>query len=211
MANTISSTDTSSWASAQFNYTVAEMAWNAVEHEENCPAREQVARTLAEARMSLFSVPAPDISGVIDKLSIWWGEELFDDSYESSQNRMVIGDLRRIAMQNAGLEEPEASGRSSEEAAGLADAWCSALADYNEEQRMLVEDHKDADINGLLHAEGVLLELPAPTLAGVVFKLELLWETDRFDSVEAGAFSHYVICDLNTLASRIAKAASDPR
>lgn len=211
MATTPSNTDASRWTSAQFNYAVADMAWSSIELEESCPASEKVADTLADARMLLFSVPAPDISGVIEKLSIWWGEELFGDSHESSQNRKVIGDLRRIAMQIAGVEELEPSGRTSMEAAELSDAWRAALADYDEERRLLVEDREEANINALLHAAGVLLELPAPSLAGVAFKVELLWETDRFDSVEAGAFSHYLICDLNRLGHRIAADASGPQ
>lgn len=211
MATTPSTTDASRWTSAQFNYAVAEMAWSSIKFEESCRAREDVANILADARMALFSVPAHDISGVIQKLSIWWGEELFADSYESSQNRKVIGDLRRMAMQVAGFEEPESSGHTLEEAAELSDVWRAALAEYDEEHRLLVEDREDADINALLHATGVLLELPAPSLAGVAFKLELLWESDRFDSVEAGAFSHYVICDLNRLGHRFAADASEPQ
>jgi hypothetical protein len=83
------------------------------------------------------------------------------------------------------------------------------LADYNDEHRLLVEDREDADIDRLLLAQGVLLELPAPTLAGVVMKLEMLWETDRFDSAEIAAFSYYTICDLNRLAHYAAGAIAD--
>lgn len=209
MAKSSPTTENARWASAQNNLRVANLAWSAIDLEENCPAREKVARTLTKARMALFSVPARSISDVAEKLSIWWGEAIWADDYEAHQNRIVIGDLRRIALQSVGVEEPEVSGRSPEEATELAEKWRAALADCVEEQRLLLEHREDADINALLHAEGVLIELPAPTLAGVVHKLELLWEENRYDSVEAGAFYQYLFWDLNRLARHTAEEASN--
>ena len=119
MAMNALNTENAIWTTAQNNLRVANLAWTAVDLEDNCPAREAIAKTLDEARVSLFSAPAPTISAVIEKLSLWWGEALWDESYESHQNRIVIGDLRRIALQNAGVEASEASGSSPKETADL--------------------------------------------------------------------------------------------
>lgn len=210
MAKLAPTTDETRWTSAQFNYAVAEMAWSAVDLADDCPARESVAQTVADARSSLLSVPAPDLGAVTEKLSLWWGEDLYDDSYESMQNRGVIGDLRRIERLNAGMEEAEASGRSDEQATDLAEAWRAAFTELGELENLFMAGDEAVTWHQVANAEGVLLGLPAPTIAGVVRKLELLWELDRFGSVEAAAFSYHVICDLNRL-SRYTEETFEPQ
>lgn len=212
MADHAPNTIAERWTSALYNHHVAQLAWSAVDLDEPCPAREQVARTLADARNLVFAAAAPNISAVAEKLSIWWGESIWRDTYEMSLHRNMIGDLRRLEREAAGLDHLEASGRSPEEVAQLADAWRAALAGYREEEELFIEGpsprwqgREATDIIGAMdYAAGTLLELPAPNLGGVIRKLELLWEDDRFETVEGGAFFVQLIRDLNRLCSTLA-------
>lgn len=61
----------------------------------------------------------------------------------------------------------------------------------------------------MVHAEGTLRELPTPTLHGAIRKLEMLWEVDRYQAVEAGAFFQHLIWDLNRLSSAVPAVVSD--
>jgi len=169
------------------------------------PASGAVPRRLSEHPLL---GAASDIGGVVEKLTIWWGEGLFDDSYESRLNRTVIGDLRQIELEMAGVDDMEASGRTPEEAAELVEAWRAALADYTEQERLLVEDREDASVGAVDYAAGVLLELPAPNVAGVVRKLELLWEHERYDEV-LGTFCLHIIRDLHRLTRSPASIAGE--
>src|ERR1043166_927804 len=101
------------------------------------PASGAVPRRLSEHPLL---GAASDIGGVVEKLTIWWGEGLFDDSYESRLNRTVIGDLRQIELEMAGVDDMEASGRTPEEAAELVEAWRAAPADLTEQERRLGAD-----------------------------------------------------------------------
>lgn len=200
MTNAADTTNETRWASAEYNHSVAKLAWEAVRGDMDCSARQQVALALEDAKTSLYSVPAPDIGGVIKKLTMWWGETLLDDDYESSLNQRVIGDLTRIQLKNAGVGEREASGRTRKQAAAQAEAWRAALAEYSEQERLLMEDHETADIWAVQYAAGVLLELPAPSLPGVIRKLDLLWEIERLETVVDGAFYVEIMRDLNSLS-----------
>ena len=214
MAKTTDNTEETRWTSAEYNLSVARLAWAAVQGDMDCSARQQVALALDDSKNILFSVPAPDIAGVIQKLTIWWGESLFEDSYESSLNRILIGDLRRIEMLAAGIAEREASGRSPEEAAELAERWRSTLAEYRALENMFVEgpssrwEGREAIdlVNETYNVAGELFELPAPNLCGAVRKLELMWEVERFDEDGAAVFYIHIVRDLNRL-SRLANPA----
>ncbi len=131
MAISPSSTPADRWTSALSNHHVARAAWKAVEGREPCSAREQVAIIVEDAENALYAAPAPDLAAVSLKLKTRWAKELFDDDYESSSKRRIIGDLRRIELKAAGVSEFESSGRSPEDAADLADEWRSALSDYD--------------------------------------------------------------------------------
>jgi hypothetical protein len=200
-----------------FNHSVASKAWLAVAGEDECPARGKVARAALEAQAEVFATAAPTIGGVIKKLSIWWGEELYDESYESSVNRIIIGDLTRLELEAVGATELEASGRSPEEAAAHLAEWQSTLADYAEQEKLFVEgpsprweDRAAIEIiNAMDYSAGVLFELPAPNLYGVIRKLELLWEDDRFDTVGGGAVYVQIMRDLHRLARELAASKPD--
>lgn len=207
MTTEANTTELARWTSAKYNLTVAQRAWAAVEPEEDCSVRQHVALALEDACNGVFTTAAPDIEAVIDKLMLWWGETLFDDSYGSSLNRNVIGDLRRIQMLEAGVSETEAYGRSPVQVAELTAAWHSALAAYHERERLFVEgpsprwEGRDTAsiVEAMDSAAGELLVLPAPNLGGVIQKLEILWEDNHFESEEDGLMCFHALRDLNRL------------
>ncbi|MFA7584923.1 MAG: hypothetical protein WCY11_01820 [Novosphingobium sp.] len=199
MANTTTTTDNSRWASAKFNVSVADAAWDAVKGQTTCAARTKVADIAIAARENFYSTRAPDLGSVADKISIWFGKSLYGESLEMSWHRRVIGDLRRIALQ--------AAGRTPEKAAQDAAEWRETLANYRYEEQLYLEgpsprwNGRDAaDILAVKdYLVGALLELPAPTLAGVILKLELLWEDHTFGTTSGGALLVELKRDLNSL------------
>ena len=210
-------TEESRWTSAEYNLSVARLAWSAVKGDMDCSARQQVALALDDAKNILYSVPAPDISGVRQKLAVWWGESLFEDSYASSVNCKVIGDLTRIELQLLGVEEAEASGRTPEEAAEQADAWQAAHREYHDHARLLTEgrspsrDQREADaiVDVMFQATDALLDLPAPSIHGVIQKLELIWEMDRLETVVDGTIYVNVMRDLHGLSNPTYRPGDD--
>jgi hypothetical protein len=196
------------WTSAKYNHKVAQRAWAAVEPEDDCIARQQAAADLDDARRILFSVPAPDITALIDKLTIWWGKLLSYDTDTSLIKCRVIGDLRRIQLKAVGSDEMEASGRSPEAAAADDEAWRSSMGYYLDQQRLFAEGpsarwegREEADIvSAMLLAARELLNLPAPSLGGVIHKLELLWKDNRLEPVANGAMYVLLMRDLNRLS-----------
>lgn len=207
MPTPTATTDFDRWASAKFNHSVAAAGWDAVKDEANCASRSQIANAALAARDILYTTPAPNLGGVAEKISIWFGKALFNHDFEMSRHGRVIGDLRRIEMQAAGIDELEASGRSQEQAAHDAAEWREAVANYRDEERLYLEGPSPrwgvrdaADILAVMeHLEGVLLELPAPNLAGVILKLEMLWEQHSFETESGGAFLVELKRDLNRL------------
>lgn len=207
MATNSPSTYSARWTSAHENYSIAQLAWDAVADQGPCSARDDVESAMNRARSTLLASPAPSIAQVIQKLELWWGETLLDNRYSSSANRIIIGDLRRLALLAAGVDAADATGRTPEEMADVGKAWRAALADYTEQEQLFTEgpssrweDREPIDIvNAIDYAAGVLLELPAPSLGAVVRKLELLWEVDRFDTLEEGGLYLQIVGDLNRL------------
>lgn len=170
-----------------------------------------------EAQAEVYATPAPTLGAVRTKLSIWWGEELYADSYESSINRIIMGDLTRLELEGAGATELEASGRSPEEAAAQLAEWHATLADYNEQAELFVEGPSDRwqgreaieIINAMDYSAGVLFELRAPNIYGVIRKLELLWEDERFQTVGGGTVYVQILRDLHRLTREIEAAKAD--
>ncbi|WP_219895010.1 hypothetical protein [Aquisediminimonas profunda] len=72
------------------------IAW-ATALEKLLDARQEVVEAVEMAEQELLALHAPDISGVIQKLIIFFGEELFDEGTHAENLRRAIGDLRRIA------------------------------------------------------------------------------------------------------------------
>lgn len=217
MTTTALSTNFADWTSALHNYTVASKAWNEVREEDQCPARGKAARGLLEAQSKVFAMAAPCLGGVRKKLEIWWGEALCSEAIPSHLNRIVLGDLTRLELEAAGATELEASGRSPEDAAKQLAEWQSTLAEYAELEKLLVEgpssswEGRDADeiINAMDFAAAGLLKLPAPNIYGLIRKLEMRWEDERFDEVGNAALYVQILRDLHRLAREIEAAKRD--
>lgn len=208
MAANTSTTDFALWTSAKNNLHIAQRAWDAIEHDDDCTARQQAALNLEDCRRTLFTVPAPDIAALIDKLTVWWGKTLYNENELGALRRKVIGDLRRIELCAAGVEEADASGRSPKKAAADVKAWQSKLAEYLEWERLFAEGPSSrwqsrdepsiADV--MFTAAAELLDLPAPSLGGVTKKLDLLWKDDRLEHIWNGAMYVLLMRDLNRLS-----------
>jgi hypothetical protein len=207
MANSAPSTDCARWTSALANYSLADLAWSTVADAGPCDALEDIQRAVTRARHNLLTVPAPTIVEVIDKLEIHWGDTLFAEDWSSTIHRTMIGDLRRLALLAAGANVTEASGQTPAQMTELGDAWRAMLAEYDEHEQLLAEGPSDRwtgrkanDIVDVMdHAACELLELPAPSLRGVIRKLELLWGIERFETIEEGGTFVQIVGDLNRL------------
>lgn len=133
------------------------------------------------------------------------------------QVEFILGDLMRLALEAAGSDDMEASGRSPEEAATHLAEWQSMLADYAEQEKLFVEgpsprwEGREAIeiINAMDYSASVLVKLPAPNVYGVIRKLELLWEDDRFDTVGGGSVYVQIMRDLHRLAREMAAFTHD--
>lgn len=208
MAIPTPTTDLTRWTSAKYSHAVAQRAWNAIEHDEDCTARQQAALNLEDCRRVLFTTPAPDLGALIDKLTIWWGKALFNESELGATRRKLIGDLQRIQLEDAGIGEIEASGRLPEQAAADVEGWQAKLAEHCALEQLFAEGpsqrwkgRKKADIvTALTNVTVELLALPAPSLGGVTKKLELLWKDDRLEQVWNGAMYVLLMRDLYRLS-----------
>lgn len=208
MATNANTTNFAQWNTAKYNHAVAQRAWDAIEHDDDCTARQQAALNLEDCRRTLFTVPAPDIAALIDKLTIWWGKSLFNENELSVLRRKVIGDLRRIELEAVGTDEADASGRSPKKAAADVKAWQSKLAEYLEWERLVSEGpsprwggrDEASIVDAMLTAAAELLDVPAPSLGGVTKKLDLLWKDDRLEHIWNGAMYVLLMRDLNRLS-----------
>lgn len=195
------------FASAKFNVTVADAAWDAVKGQTSCTARTEIADIALAARDNFYSTPSPDLGSVADKIATWFGPAIYGQSLEISWHQQVIGDLRRIAMRAAGVEEAEASGRTTDQVAQDTAEWRATLANYQAEHQLYLEGPSPRwngrDAADILAVKDflaqALLDLPAPTLAGVILKLELIWEDHTFATGSGGAFLVELKRDINSL------------
>ena len=61
------------------------------------PGSPDATDILAAAEEAVLDLHAPTFSAVIEKLTILWQPEMWDDSEEARHRLMVIGDLRRLS------------------------------------------------------------------------------------------------------------------
>ena len=61
------------WKKAIANKATAEFAWSAVANEPDGAARDAISVAVHEANEGIYSVPAPNLSGVVKKLEALWG------------------------------------------------------------------------------------------------------------------------------------------
>ena len=111
MAKHYHTTNLSRFDAAFINYATAEAAAKAIEDNPACPARDRILKALADAVDTIFAIAAPTLGCVARKLELYWDELLFQDGWFGVHwHQTAIGDIRRIEMQLAGVEEPDASG-----------------------------------------------------------------------------------------------------
>lgn len=190
------------------DYNVAKAAAEAIAELPASRVRYHIYDVLHETRQSVLAVPAPRLGDVAEKLMVYWGgDQLFqDDSYGADWRLKSVGDIRRIEIQLAGVEEPDASAGYDMEK--VARDWTGALQQYERWSQLLAEgrsdqwdDRKQSDIVAFKDdAEEALLSLPAPHLLAVTKKLEILWADQRFGAIDDSADHFFILRDLRWFA-----------
>lgn len=199
MADYATTTNQPQFDAALVDYKVAKVASDAVADQPASRVRDQINDLLDDARRTAFAVPVPRLGVVADKLTAYWGEQLFrDEGGPAAWRQTAVGDIRRIEMQFAGIQEPDATGGT--DMAKVTCEWNDAVQQYDNCVELLNEVPTDelrrsdhSDIEALMHeAEVALISLPAPDLLAVITKLEILLTDERFNPV-AGAAEHLII------------------
>jgi hypothetical protein len=205
---TIYRNTTSRWNSALIEHAAAEVAAAAVVDLPESATRDQIIGMLYETADALFALAAPTLGDVVRKLTTYWGEKVFDDNtYGADFKRIIIGDIRRIGMQLAGVEEPDASGGM--DLKRMATEWAKAIAEFDHWSTLLAEGPSEkwgasqsGDIVAMMdEAEAIALSLPAPHLDAVIKKLAMIWNgDDRFDPSDDAVEHALIMRDLRRFA-----------
>lgn len=207
LAKHCDTTNRSHFDAAFVDYATSKAAARAIKDHPPCPAQDCINKVFGNAVDAIFAIAAPTLGGVTKKLEVCWGELLFQDDCDGVDwRRMCVGDLRRIEMQLAGIEEAEASGGMDMQ--NVARNWIDALRQHNHWAQLLAEGPSDrwghskqSDILALKdEAEAALLSLPAPHLLAVIKKLETFWTDQRFDGVDNAANHLLIMSDLRRFA-----------
>jgi hypothetical protein len=207
---TIYRNTSSRWDSALIEYAAAEAAAAAVADHPESATRDQVIGMLYENADALFTLAAPTLGDVAQKLTTYWGEKVFDDdTYGADFKRIIIGDIRRIERQLAGVAEPDASGGMDLER--IASEWAKAIAEFDHWSTLLAEGPSEkwgasqsGDIVAMMdEAEAIALSLPAPHLDAVVKKLTMIWNgDDRYDPSDDAVEHALIMRDLRRFAMK---------
>jgi hypothetical protein len=190
-----------SWNDILVDYQVAKTAAEAVSIKPACRVRELIFETFAETVRTIQHAPAPNLNALVEKLHVYWrAGDLGDGSYGNDFRRKIIGDLRRIALERAGVDGPEASGRL--DPLEIQRRWADAFRDYEHCSQLISEGASDTDnLASKDDAEALLLSLPAPNVAAVITKLEILWQDqDWFGSVADTSLHAGIIGELQRFA-----------
>src|SRR6266542_613234 len=188
MTTRIPNTDARRWKSVTANFVAAKEAVGAVAHFADCDVTNRIHDLLNDVEQSVYSTTAPDLGAVAEKLEVYWGEELFAaDDYVAFYKRRIIGDIRRNHLLIAGFDNEDASGGMDLQR--VAAEWADALQEHNQYAQFLEagpsewrQYSKQSDMVAWKNeSEAKLPALPAPNIAAVNRKLELLWADDRFD------------------------------
>lgn len=70
-------------------------------HDSDPAEMKTASDQLCDAKHNLLALPAPDISAVIEKLTILWKDEMWAEDSESNHKLGVIGDLHRLEIEAA--------------------------------------------------------------------------------------------------------------
>ena len=201
MAEEFDSTIPNSWNDVLVDYQVAKAAAEAVAIKPACRVREQIFETFAETVRTIQHTPAPDLKALVEKLQVYWrAGDLTDGSYGNDFRRKIIGDLRRIALQRAGVDEPGASGRT--DPLEIQRRWTDAFGDYEHYSQRIPQGASGTDnLASKDDAEALLLSLPAPNVAAVITKLEILWQDqDWFGSIADTSLHAGIVGELQRFA-----------
>lgn len=191
------------WNDVLVDYQVAKAAADAVAEKPACRLRDHIFEALAEAIQAIQQIPAPDLKAIVDKLYVYWrAGDLAEGSYGNDFRRMIVGDLRRIERQRAGVAEPGASGGMN--IAEIEQRWAERLRDYDHYSRLMTEGTPDQTWSGKTatetqakrdDAEAALLSLPAPDVAAVIRKIGILFDNDDWYGPIADPPLHASIVD----------------
>lgn len=200
MACYTTTTKCAGWNAAVFDYDTAKAALYAVSAKPLSPLRVQITNSLNDARQIVFAVRSLRLRGVRDKVKAYWGEAIYnEDGPPIEWRQRVIGDLFRIELQNAGVEEPDASGGLDMTKAAI--DWAEALQQFEQRAPLLVEDAPDVlsqlEIeNAQEESKAGLLSLPAPDLIAVERKLTILFGDCGFGEIDDIAAQALILWDL---------------
>ena len=101
MADRHNTIDAAAFASALANLRALQTADLPLSRGSQFPDSPDATDLLAAAEEVMLDLPAPDLSAVIQKLSLLWEVELWDDSEEARHRRLLLGDLQRLAFAEA--------------------------------------------------------------------------------------------------------------
>lgn len=101
MADRHNTSDAAAFASALANLRALQTADLPLSRGSQFPDSPDATDLLAAAEEAVLDLPAPDLSAVIQKLSLLWACELEGDDPETEHRQLVMGDLRRLAFSEA--------------------------------------------------------------------------------------------------------------
>jgi hypothetical protein len=89
--------DRAEWEQDMAGYQSAKAAVGELQGSDQGLSVNATSERLFKSMGKLLDQPAPDIAAVIAKLFIVWADDLESDSPGCDMQRIIIGDLRRIA------------------------------------------------------------------------------------------------------------------
>lgn len=97
MADTITSRQARAWYAARTQYQQLNLAFNAMGPEATLDEAEDAECALELARRDFLELNAPTLEGVCERITLIWGEMLFDqDDPEMDNMRSIVGNLRML-------------------------------------------------------------------------------------------------------------------
>lgn len=88
--------DPVAFKAARLAYDAEQAQFRALTDDDDVGEAAATCLRYDNAEQALLALPAPDLDGVIFKLQVIFGEDLWDESDEAMQKATALGDLRRI-------------------------------------------------------------------------------------------------------------------
>ena len=183
MAKKTVSRNIEQWNDVLLDYRVAKAATEAVAIYPECWNRSFIYQLFEGAVRAVQHTPASTLSGIVEKLQVYWrAGDLADGSYGNNFRIQILGDLRRIERLQAGVEEPHASGGMDLD--GIERKWNEMVSNFKRYSAELAKARAEnvpsddkVDLVALIdEAEEALLSMPSPNVGAVIQKLEILWQ-----------------------------------